>query len=575
MFSQNFSSEFFHQAVDQVRDAMLIMSLDGSLRYANQAAADLYGFDKSELLKLNIRRLRDHNTADELPAQMAQAMTQGILFECIHQNKSGATFPVEVSSRQIIIENTPYLISLIRDISERVKTEQNLHFSQQLFDLFLEYSPIFVFVKDAQVRPVYLSRNYEQMLGRPLSEVMGKTMDELFPGEMAKKMIEDDKQILQEGKPREIVEEFAGKTFVTTKFPIFVEGRAAFVAGFTMDITSQKKMEQSLLEKNLQLQTVIQMLPDMFYFKDMDRRYTIVNKALENFVGLPAELILGRQSEDILPEKWAEQIRASDEESFLTGSLIRQEQEVDGPSKRWLDSFKVPLLDAQGNMIGIIGGSRDITERKLNELMLEERTAALEQSLLRLQKAWHQTIEVLASTSEAKDPYTAGHQKRVMQLAVSIGRELEMNEDDLTGLRMAAMIHDIGKINVPGELLSKPGLLSSLERQLINTHAAAGYDILKELDLPWEVSLVVKQHHERCDGSGYPDGLKKDQIKFSARILAVADVVEAMASHRPYRPALGIERALAEIEQGAGTTYDETVVAACLAVFKKQGFLFD
>lgn len=575
MFSQNFSSEFFHQAVDQVRDAMLIMSLDGSLRYANQAAADLYGFDKSELLKLNIRRLRDHNTADELPAQMAQAMTQGILFECIHQNKSGATFPVEVSSRQIIIENTPYLISLIRDISERVKTEQNLHFSQQLFDLFLEYSPIFVFVKDAQIRPVYLSRNYEQMLGRPLSEVMGKTMDELFPGEMAKKMIEDDKQILQEGKPREIVEEFAGKTFVTTKFPIFVEGRAAFVAGFTMDITSQKKMEQSLLEKNLQLQTVIQMLPDMFYFKDMDRRYTIVNKALENFVGLPAELILGRQSEDILPEKWAEQIRASDEESFLTGSLIRQEQEVDGPSKRWLDSFKVPLLDAQGNMIGIIGGSRDITERKLNELMLEERTAALEQSLLRLQKAWHQTIEVLASTSEAKDPYTAGHQKRVMQLAVSIGRELEMNEDDLTGLRMAAMIHDIGKINVPGELLSKPGLLSSLERQLINTHAAAGYDILKELDLPWEVSLVVKQHHERCDGSGYPDGLKKDQIKFSARILAVADVVEAMASHRPYRPALGIERALAEIEQGAGTTYDETVVAACLAVFKKQGFLFD
>lgn len=575
MFDQDFSAEFFHQAVDQVRDAMLIMSLDGSLRYANRAAVDLYGFEKAELLKLNIRHLRDPNTFGELPTQMAKAMTQGILFECIHQNKSGATFPVEVSSRQIVIENTPYLISIIRDISDRIKTEQNLHFSQQLFDLFLEYSPIFVFVKDAQIRPVYLSRNYEQMLGMSLTEILGKTMDELFPGKMAKKMIEDDKQVLLAGKPCEVVEEFAGQTFVTTKFPIFVEGRPAFVAGFTIDITAQKKMEQSLLEKNLQLQTVIQMLPDLFYFKDMDRRYTIVNKALEDFVGLPAEAILGRHSEDILPAEWAKQIRSSDEEAFLTGTLIRQEQLVDGPQQRWLDSFKVPLRDAQGNMIGIIGGSRDITERKRNELMLEERTAALEQSLLRLQKAWHQTIEVLASTSEAKDPYTAGHQKRVMQLAVSIGRELEMSEDDLTGLRMAAMIHDIGKINVPGELLSKPGLLSPLERQLINTHANAGYTILKELDLPWDVAQVVKQHHERCDGSGYPDGLKQDKIKYSARILAVADVVEAMASHRPYRPALGIERALAEIEQGAGKLYDEAVAAACLNVFKKQGFLFD
>lgn len=128
-----------------------------------------------------------------------------------HQNKSGATFHVEVSSRQIVIENTPYLISIVRDISDRLKTEQNLHFRYDLFDLFLEYSPIFVFVKDAQIRSVYLSRNYEQMLGMPLTEVLGKTMDELFPSEMAKKMIEDDKSVIREGKPCEVVEEFCGK----------------------------------------------------------------------------------------------------------------------------------------------------------------------------------------------------------------------------------------------------------------------------------------------------------------------------------------------------------------------------
>lgn len=575
MFEQNFPSEYFHQAINQVRDAIIIMSPDGSLRYGNQAAFDLYGFERDEFRQLNIRHLRAPNSLEELQSQMETAMSHGILFQCMHQNKMKEIFPVEVSSKQIIIENVPYLMSIVRDISDRIKTERSLHFSQQLFELFLEYSPIFVFVKDIQIRSVYLSRNYEKMLGLPLSEILGKTMDELFPGEMARKMIEDDKQVLLDGKPCEVLEEFSGQTFVTTKFPIFVDGKAAFVAGFTIDITAQKKMEQNLQEKNLQLQTVIQMLPDLFYFKDMNRRYTIVNKALEDFIGLPAESILGRCSEEILPMEWARQIRSSDEESLATGKLIRQEQEIEGPPQRWLDSFKVPLRDAAGNMIGLIGGSRDVTERKLNELMLEERTAALEQSLLRLQKSWNQTIEVLASTSEAKDPYTAGHQKRVMQLAVAIGRELDMSEDELTGLRMAAMIHDIGKINVPGELLSKPGLLSLLERQLINTHAAAGYAILKELDLPWDVAKVVLQHHERCDGSGYPDGLKNDQIILSAKILAVADVVEAMASHRPYRAALGIESALAEIEQGAGLLYDKTVASACLNLFKRKGFVFD
>jgi len=214
------------------------------------------------------------------------------------------------------------------------------------------------------------------------------------------------------------------------------------------------------------------------------------------------------------------------------------------------------------------------TQRKQAENALQERTFELEKNMKQLQKSWIQTIEVLASTAEAKDPYTAGHQKRVAQLAVAVGEELGLSESQITGLRMAALVHDIGKITVPGEILSKPGKLSDIEKQLIYTHAVAGYEILKNLELPWPVASIVKQHHERYDGSGYPERLFGDKILLEARILGVADVAEAMHSHRPYRPALGIDIALNEIKTGRGILYDPHIVDVCRKLFYDKGFVF-
>lgn len=191
-----------------------------------------------------------------------------------------------------------------------------------------------------------------------------------------------------------------------------------------------------------------------------------------------------------------------------------------------------------------------------------------------LRKSLEESIQAIADTLEMRDPYTAGHQKRVAQLTVAIARDLGLPEDEIHGIQLAASIHDLGKIQVPAEILSKPGKLSKLEFMLIKTHAQAGYDILKGIEFPWPIANIVLQHHERLDGLGYPQGLKGDQILLGSRIIGVADVVEAITSHRPYRPALGIDIALKEIERGRGTAFDSAVVDACLKLFREERFGF-
>jgi PAS domain S-box-containing protein len=191
-----------------------------------------------------------------------------------------------------------------------------------------------------------------------------------------------------------------------------------------------------------------------------------------------------------------------------------------------------------------------------------------------LRQSLEQSIETIADTVEARDPYTAGHQRRVSELAMAIAREMGLPEEQINGIHLAGIIHDLGKIHVPAEILSKPGKLNDIEFQLIKMHPQAGYDILKHVKFPWPIADIVWQHHERLDGSGYPQGLKGDAILLESRIMAVADVVEAMSSHRPYRPGLGIDFALNEIVRGRDSAYDPVVVDACLKLFAEKRFTF-
>lgn len=229
----------------------------------------------------------------------------------------------------------------------------------------------------------------------------------------------------------------------------------------------------------------------------------------------------------------------------------------------WKWSFisgKIVEWDKNANPVRMVGTVRDITENKKVHLELQETLQG--------------TIRVLGKVVEKKDPYTAGHQHRVSVLAGEIARELNLPEDRVTAVVMAGLVHDIGKISIPSEILVKPGALTLLEWEIIKSHPEEGYEILKEIKFPWPIADIVLQHHERMDGSGYPKGLKNGEILLEARILAVADVVEAMSSHRPYRPALGIDKALEEISKKAGKLYDQDVVQACMQIFRK-GFDLD
>ncbi len=219
----------------------------------------------------------------------------------------------------------------------------------------------------------------------------------------------------------------------------------------------------------------------------------------------------------------------------------------------------------------------DNLEERVREktLFLEEAEESLQKSLRSLKRTFGGIVKALAGTIEMRDPYTAGHQRRVTQLAYAIGKEMEFPKAQLEGLQVIGLLHDIGKIVVPAEILSRPGELNEIEFSLIKFHPEVGCNILKEIEFPWPVADAVAQHHERINGSGYPNKIKGSEMLIEAKIIAVAEVVEAMSSHRPYRPALGIDVALNEIIKGRGILYDEGVVDDCVRVFKDNSFSFD
>lgn len=217
---------------------------------------------------------------------------------------------------------------------------------------------------------------------------------------------------------------------------------------------------------------------------------------------------------------------------------------------------------------------RGILQRKLEQKVneLEQANADLRDSEARARMAMAAMVETISNMVEYRDPYTAGHERRVGIMAAAIGREMGLDEKTVEGLLYGGYVHDVGKIGVPAEILTRPGQLREMEMAIVRAHASNGSDILKDIDFPWPVALMARQHHERWDGSGYPDGLKGEAILREARILAVADVVEAMATHRPYRPGLGVDAALAEIEKFAGIRYDPVVATACLKLFREKGY---
>lgn len=511
-------------------------------------------------------------------------------------------------------ESRGALLFMLEDL-EKARKQVELAHREWMAALDAVDDPIFL--HDREFRVMRANRAYQECAGIPFGEIIGKPYYEVFP--KSDGPLPACRRALlgehQEGEEEEIA--LGDAIYRSRTFTVHDDGGTYLYSVHSLeDVTERKQHEIAMQRANRALKTISagnealihagseqQLLHEMCevavqvggyrmawigYARD-DTGKTIEQMAQAGFDG---------GCPNVTPLSWDE----ARHESCPAGVAIvsgrtRVVQDIlsDPETNPWRDPARqygyasciaLPLMDG-GRPFGVLVlfddkvNVFDDEEVKLLEEMAGDLAfgittlrvgAAHREHELRLQKNMMQTVEAIAGIVEMRDPYTSGHQARVAELARAIAGELGLPDEEAQVIHLAGLVHDLGKIRIPAEILSKPGRLSDLEYSLIKTHPQAGYDILKGIDFSWPIAQMVLQHHERLDGSGYPRGLKGEEILLGARILSVADVVEAMASHRPYRPGLGGDVALDEIIRQRGIHYDARVVDACLSLFRKRGY---
>jgi len=613
----------FRTLLDNSSDAIEVLD-PVTMRFldVNETECRELGYSREELLAMRSSDIDPE--VDEASAKrlMAQIRSEGLVrFDSVHRRKDGSTFPVEVSGKWIEIDK-PYLLTIARDITERKRAETQLQESEEKFRAIFDHASDGIIVMDIDTHEVrFANPGMEKMLGYEPGELTGLPLARLHPPEALAQAREQFDRDASGGESR--VQDMPMQTkngdvlyADLNGSPVDIGGHPYLLGAFH-DATERRAIEMKLRHANRALRTLsagnvalvqaedeIGLLESITrviaeqagyslavvdYAED-DPNRSLTPMAWSGFEGsrywaehlswadtergqLPVSRAIRSGmtqvcrdiSTDPSFDPWREAVQARGYQANIALPLHGDGKTFGGLSiylsnANALDEEEIPLLEelARDLSYGIV----TLRTRKAHE----QHETILRQSL-------EQSIEAIAHTVEARDPYTAGHQRRVAELASAIAREMGLPEDQINGIHLAGMIHDLGKIHIPVEILSKPGKLSELEYTLIKQHPQDGYDILKDVNFPWPIADIVLQHHERLDGSGYPQGLKGDAILIEARIMTVADVVEAMSSHRPYRPGLGIEAALNEISSKRGIYYDPQVVDVCLSLFRDKEYV--
>jgi PAS domain S-box-containing protein len=474
-----------------------------------------------------------------------------------------------------LVDKAKFAQCNIRDITERKKAEDVIRESEEKYRTLFEDAKDGIALADAETSLlVDCNQALCRMVERDKPELVGQAQNILHPPEDIIEGLSPTFHKHQIGNSGLALED---RLMTRGGRLIPVEIRAAkirinnrdFLLGIFRDITERKLAEATLRDSEVRLNLALETNHTGVWelnLLDHTAFRTLIHDRIFGYETLLPNWTYEMFLEHVLPEdrpevdrRFSEAIAAHSDWSFEC-RIHRTDGEV-----RWILAKGQHVKTSKGEPMQMLGIVQDITERKHAE-------DDLQRTLHSLSKAFNTIVQVLISAIEMRDPYTAGHQLRVADLARAIATEMELPSDKIEGIRIAASIHDIGKLSIPAEILSKPTKLSNLEFSLIKEHSLSGYEMLKDVESPWPLAQIVYQHHERMDGSGYPRNLKGDEILLEARIMAVADVVEAMASHRPYRAALGINVALEEIEKNKGILYDNAVADACLRLFREKDY---
>ncbi len=467
------------------------------------------------------------------------------------------------------------------DVTHQMHYQQETEKAQEQINRLAhicDVAPSSIVVINESGRILYANEYTAQLHGYSKSELLDKYLYELTDNTQSTGL-EKFIQALQLEGERVIKKSALAQNGSTIPLLIYAksivwDGEPA-VLSIGTNLTEQLKAERTLQESLEQNRRILDNLQDGFYRADLDGNFFMLNprmaeifgyETVESMLPTSAKLIYANLDDRVaLFEKLKVGGRVT--------SHVCQVKRQDG-TPLWVSMHIQYLKNDAGEIIGTEGLIRDITERRKLEQEVQKQHESLIETNQVLKKRLEQSINALSKMAELRDVYTAGHQKRVQQLACEIGRRFGMTPEAITNLAYGALIHDIGKIYIASDILNKPGKITNLEYQILQTHAEYSYNIAREMDLPQVILTMMLQHHERLDGSGYPNKLVGEQIILESRILAVADVVEAMTSHRPYRPALGIEAALSEIESGRGIKFDPAVVDLCISLFREEGFAF-
>jgi len=533
------------RAVESTANAIAMADLAGNLVFVNSAFLRMWGYeDRNEILG---RPSLEFSREKEGASAILEALSHGDTWvgEMTATRKDGSQFEILVSASMIRDEaGRPLrMLGVFVDVSEQKKAEERTRWVSRFPSE--NPNPVLRIASDGTLL-------FANEASGALLAARGCQVDRPVPADIW--------SLVQEalaGGIQTAEMQVGDSVFLEMFSPVASEG---YVNVYAADITQRKQAEIALRESEQKYRSVVENASEAILIAQ-DGYVKFANPATASLIERPSEYVLAHafvefihpEDQAMVVERYRRRIAG---EKIEIGYKFRV---VTGKgSVRWVH-LNAARIEWQGRP-ATINFLTDVTESKETEERLKQSQEA--------------TIRSLAMVTERRDPYTAGHQTRVGELACAIASELGLPEDRIDGLRVAATLHDIGKVSVPTEILSKPTKLTEVEFSLVKEHPQAAYEILKGAEFPWPIADIILQHHERLDGSGYPSGLSGDEICLEARLLAVADTVEAMASHRPYRPALGIDKALEEIAENSGRLYDSSATGACIRLFVEERFHF-